>query len=340
LCARAAVVDDEVTSTTGGPVLVLDTDLLPRQERAAAFQDTISGHASSSLVDFEDQPDFHARVHFFSFGAGRVFNVEARGNALRRTSRIARRDEQQAIALALPLGGANRFRWAREEALVRPHDLLLVDLDAPYEYGWSGSGTSYAFQVDRDRLGLGMDTIARATTRLPSSPLYGLVRDHVRSLTTRAHRLARSDAAAQLGDVTIELMHALVLSAAHADGTRPPTGPAVLVHAVQGYVRRHLSEHDLTPTRIAGAHHVSVRQLYLACEREGVALEPWIIAQRLERARSELATAAGRQRTIAAVAHAWGFASASHFTRRFRGAYGLTPREWRDAEVTAPGTDP
>ncbi|MDX2681609.1 AraC family transcriptional regulator [Streptomyces sp. NY05-11A] len=35
-------------------------------------------------------------------------------------------------------------------------------------------------------------------------------------------------------------------------------------------------------------------------------------------------------RTIAAVAGRWGFLSAAHFSRVFRSAYGLSPREWRD----------
>jgi AraC-like DNA-binding protein len=34
---------------------------------------------------------------------------------------------------------------------------------------------------------------------------------------------------------------------------------------------------------------------------------------------------------IAATARACGFADASHFARRFRGAYGLSPREWQQA---------
>jgi AraC-like DNA-binding protein len=311
-------------------VLVLDTNLLLPGERAAAFQDAISGHASTSLVDFEDQTDFAARVHFFPLGAGRVFNVEATGNTLLRTPRIARRDEQDAIALALPLAGANRFRWAREERLLQADELLLVDLEAPYEYGWVGSGTSYAFQVDRDRLALPMDTIARASTRLPSSPLYELVRDHVRSLTTQAHRLAASDSAARVGDITIDLMHALLVSAGQDEKSGPAISSAVLVHQVKFYVRRHLRDQNLTPLQIAGAHYISVRQLYKVCQQEGVGLEAWIIHQRLEAAKADLASRAGRQRTIATVAYAWGFGNASHFTKRFRAAYDMTPSEWRE----------
>ncbi|WP_369265322.1 AraC family transcriptional regulator [Streptomyces sp. R35] len=53
-----------------------------------------------------------------------------------------------------------------------------------------------------------------------------------------------------------------------------------------------------------------------------------MIEQRLEGARSTLASPVGRTRTIGSVARAWGFTDPSHFTRRFKEAYGVTPQEW------------
>ncbi|MFD0475165.1 AraC family transcriptional regulator [Nonomuraea thailandensis] len=41
-------------------------------------------------------------------------------------------------------------------------------------------------------------------------------------------------------------------------------------------------------------------------------------------------------RTIDAIARTWGFTSPAHFARRFRQAYGSTPRTWRAA--SAPNT--
>ncbi|WP_442819328.1 AraC family transcriptional regulator [Streptomyces sp. NBC_01236] len=62
-----------------------------------------------------------------------------------------------------------------------------------------------------------------------------------------------------------------------------------------------------------------------------MSLEQTIIEQWLEGARSTLASPVGRTRTIGSVARAWGFTDASHFTRRFKEAYGVTPKEWRRA---------
>lgn len=38
---------------------------------------------------------------------------------------------------------------------------------------------------------------------------------------------------------------------------------------------------------------------------------------------------------MAAVAHRWGFSSPSHFSRTFRGAYGMSPSEWQALATSA-----
>ncbi|MDJ0485782.1 helix-turn-helix domain-containing protein [Rhodococcus qingshengii] len=58
-------------------------------------------------------------------------------------------------------------------------------------------------------------------------------------------------------------------------------------------------------------------------------MEQWIITQRLQKARDELARPATVDLPIATVAHRAGFVDAGHFSRRFRQAYGLSPTRWR-----------
>jgi AraC-like DNA-binding protein len=98
---------------------------------------------------------------------------------------------------------------------------------------------------------------------------------------------------------------------------------------VQTYIGRRLADPGLTPDGIARAHNVSLRQLYKAFARAELSLEQWIIDQRLEAARTHLARPTGQRRSIAATARAWGFPDPSHFARRFRDAYGMTPRAWQ-----------
>jgi AraC-like DNA-binding protein len=88
----------------------------------------------------------------------------------------------------------------------------------------------------------------------------------------------------------------------------------------------HLGDRDLTPARIAAAHHISVRRLYSVLSSAGIGLGDWIRARRLEQCRAELAGGAPHL-TVAGVARRWGFVNAAHFSRVFREAYGVAPRD-------------
>ncbi|MFI0484918.1 helix-turn-helix domain-containing protein [Actinomadura sp. 9N215] len=56
----------------------------------------------------------------------------------------------------------------------------------------------------------------------------------------------------------------------------------------------------------------------------------WIRTQRLECARRDLADLAQRATPVQALAARWGFAHASDFSRAFRRAYGMSPRDYRE----------
>jgi len=144
-----------------------------------------------------------------------------------------------------------------------------------------------------------------------------------------AERLTGDPAAAALGTATVELARALLVSAAHADRHSREVLADTLLTRVRAYVRRHLTDPDLTPATIAAAHNVSLRHLYKTCARADLSLEQWIISERLRGAREEPLRPESRQRTVAAIARAWGFRDPTHFTRRFLAASGMTPAEWR-----------
>lgn len=100
---------------------------------------------------------------------------------------------------------------------------------------------------------------------------------------------------------------------------------------VKSYISQHLADPDLGAERIARAMFISVRQVYKLWETEPRPLGQWILERRLDAARHELTSQRGRSQTIAAIARRWGFADSTHFSRRFRQAYGMSPREWRHA---------
>lgn len=199
-----------------------------------------------------------------------------------------------------------------------PGELSLVSTPRPVTFVWLGPGGSRTLHLPPDELGLSAATVRRAAPRLAASPLHRLVAHHVQGLARDADALSATPAADALGRVCVDLVRALLVSAAGEEPT--------LIAQVRTHVRHHLGDPSLSPASVATALSVSPRQLYRACAAADLSLEQWIITARLAGARADLAD---RHLPIAAVARRWGFKDPTHFTRRFRAAYGVLPSEWR-----------
>jgi AraC-like DNA-binding protein len=216
---------------------------------------------------------------------------------------------------------------------------MLVDLTSPYEFAWSGHGASLAFQIDYADLGLSVETVRAATARLQSSPVYDLVLHHLSALPPISDALQGTRSGPMLGAATTDLVRALLASAADDDRHHRPAMADVLFTRITWYVRQHLADPQLSPAQVASEHYISVRYLYKLFASHNLSFEQWLINERLEGARRQLTAPATRHLPIAAVAARWGFADPGHFTRRFRRAYGMPPREWRRSGREVSGSE-
>lgn len=312
-------------------MLLLDTDAVAPEDRVSAFRAAFDRASVPCRIEHLGPDDrVHSRMNLWRFGRTSVFTTDATGFRLVRTPQHVRLESPPVIALAVQARAVGRFSQFGDDQVVRTGQLMLTDLTAPYAFSWSGVGGSRAFQVPADQLGLPPEVIRAAAPRLTSSPLHDLVRDHLLRLVREGDTLAADPGAAALGAATVELVRALLISVASPDARLTDEVRAeTLLTRVLAWARGHLTDPDLDARRIAAAHNVSVRQLYKVCAAGGVSLEQWLIAERLELARAELVAPSRRHRSIAAVAHSCGFADPSHFARRFRAAYGRSPREYQ-----------
>ena len=308
-------------------MLLLDIADLPAEDRVEALRAAFDQASVPCRIEHQG-PDgaVCARVHLWTFGRATLVTSDSSGFRVRPPLHV-HPESPPVVALAVQTRGIGQVGQFGADQLGHSGELTVSDLTAPYVFSWTGGGGSCAFQVPYDQLGLPADVIQAAGPRLRGSPLYQLVRDHLLRLVGLADVMAADPGAAALGTATTELVRALLESAAGRPA--PEVREHTLATRVLAYARQYLTDPGLTPERIARAHNVSVRQLYKACAGAGVRLEQWVIEQRLEAARAELAAPSGRRRSIAATARACGFADPSHFARRFRAAYGMTPRDWQ-----------
>lgn len=319
---------------------VLDTADLPVPDRVEAVYAAMLYASAPCYVIHEDPAgDVHARIGVWDLGGANIFVTKASGIRLLRTAKQAKQDAMPVIALSVQQLADGRHEQLSTQQVVPPGELMAVDLSAPYDFSWSGDGAAGCIQIPVDLLGLPVDVIRGAIANLNSSPYLGLVTHHVAHVVADAERLSADPASPALGAASVELARALLASAGHADSHSRAVLAETLLTRVRAHVRQHLGDPDLHPASIAAAHNVSLRHLYKVCAEAGFSLEQWIIGERLRAAHDELGRRDGRQRPIAAIARRWGFRDPTHFARRFRTAYGLSPQEFRRA-AGGRGPDP
>jgi AraC-like DNA-binding protein len=108
---------------------------------------------------------------------------------------------------------------------------------------------------------------------------------------------------------------------------------ATQISRVSQIVEAMLPEADLTLARLAEASGLAPRTLQKLLSAAGQTFAGYVRARRLERCRADLASPLSTGLSIAEISSRWGFSDPAYFSRAFRGAYGLSPREHRRVSI-------
>ncbi|MEV6308401.1 helix-turn-helix domain-containing protein [Streptomyces sp. NPDC051840] len=310
----------------------LDTAFIRPKDREEVIRHAVWN--SVVVVDIDHRPpasEISARMDINTIGPLRISSARATAATLRRTEQLVRKDEEPSLFLSLQVTGTSMGTQSGRECVLRPGEFAVFRSNAPYTLLFDEGVDSHFLRLPLAALAL-PDRLLRDTTTVAlgsGNPLAPLAYSYFSQLAASKdlHPSAYADAAVAPG---IELLRA-VLIAQHGD-SGPARAPleATLSLRITHYIREHLADPGLSAAQIAFAHGISVRHLYVVLAESGISLGDWIRARRLAECKRELAGPKGRLRTIAATGRSWGFVNATHFSKVFKDAYGISPRAWRD----------
>jgi len=99
---------------------------------------------------------------------------------------------------------------------------------------------------------------------------------------------------------------------------------------IKALIEECLTQPDLSVETIATECGISVRSVQRAFSNDPEGpVSAYIWRRRLAHCASSLRDPHSARRSITDIALAWGFSSSSHFSRAFRGAFGISPRDFR-----------
>ncbi|GAA3387073.1 helix-turn-helix domain-containing protein [Streptomyces roseoviridis] len=341
---------------------VFRSEDVPTEDRFDCWRE-LTGRTRHCEAISPHAADYRAELRHMEMGPVTVWKTSIPPTRFVRNATMARRDDPELYHLTLVLDGDLAVSPdAGPTATVGPSCLTLIDSSTPYDVRSydAGSYDARAYETrsagpERDRV-VGGVAVDLPKAMLPLSPhrvrhLLGrslparegtgaLLADFLVGLERQAAFLQPSDGP-RLGTVVRDLMAAWLAHLLEAEAALPPeTRQEALLQHIRAFIQRNLHDPELTPGVIAAAHHISLSHLHRVFTRQsgGETVAASIRAQRLDRAHRDLADPALQTTPIHAVAARWGMTRASDFTRAFRAAYGLSPKEHRQRSLSGADT--
>ncbi|MGW3078743.1 MULTISPECIES: helix-turn-helix domain-containing protein [unclassified Kitasatospora] len=239
-------------------------------------------------------------------------------------------DPEDCLYVLLHVGGTALVRRHGVSTVLEPGDLLIGATRHPAVLLRDAECRMVEFRIPCFYLGVRQADVRRAGGLVArgSEGVGSLAAQFLRTLVvqSRAHRARPGN---HLARSVCDIVAVLVAELLEREAPERPGGAAELLARIRAHIEENLADPDLAPESIARSQHISVRYLHKLFQQDGTTVGQFVRQRRLDACRRELERPSRRQRSVSAVAHRWGFVSHSHFSRTFRDAYGLSPREWQ-----------
>ncbi|MGW6983445.1 AraC-like ligand-binding domain-containing protein [Streptomyces sp. NPDC054932] len=310
--------------------VVFTTSPLSPYERADYWHSLVSDTFIPLDVTLHEPEPSAGSIASERLGPLQISAVQAGPQTVSRDRRLISRGGEQFMTVTFQHTGTARLTQDGREALVKPGTFTCSDAGRPYRREQPDYFRFTAVRVPKSALGVS-DSALRAVTGTVFSGDRGTSGLVSGFLTRLADRASGFDAytGQQLAMTATDLLTVLVRERQGLLDPYASEAARGILARVKAYVLASLADPGLTPEHIAAAHHISVRYLHKLFQPEGTTVGSWIRHERLERCRRDLARQVGPAPTVTAVGQRWGFTNPSHFSRAFRAAYGMSPREWQ-----------
>lgn len=312
----------------------LSTDCVGAEDRAAWFREDVSARFGIGTVCPADGDAFNAEMTLTSLGDAQLLEIAASPLSIERNLRDVSSADPNLVVFGLVLEGQGRLEQLGRTATLAAGDLVLCVSRHPLKLSFTSAFRQLLFYAPRSQLDARLCDLEKiAAVRIGCAEgVAALTSDFLRSLSARGPTLAGLHPA-----ISAHALDLLALTHGATQPAAPLSGKQHTLDRIHAFIDANLANPALGPDVVAKHLRISRRYLYKLLSERGESLGDRIRKGRLERCKQLLADPDELHRHVSEIAFANGFSDPSHFSRVFKDAYGMTPREFRrQVEATLP----
>ncbi len=290
--------------------------------------------ACNNLVDHDSRPQcrqtFHAKMQTGDLADVGLVLFENAPMGISHTTHHTRRMRADELFVCRQAAGTLALDQNGREVLLEAGDVTLLDPRLPYFGRFSSNSSLLVLKVPRRdleaRLGNPREMTCHAIKG--SQPENGLVSAFLDMLPANAGNLG----AAAKDIVKNQALDLFSVSWAQTmEGRKPRVSSArsLALLSLRAAIDARLADPALDAQIVAAAAGVSVRYANALLAQQDMSIMRLVHAKRLEQCQKALEDPLQTHRMISEIAYGWGFTDMTHFARRFKAAYGLSPSDWR-----------
>ncbi|MFM0220706.1 AraC-like ligand-binding domain-containing protein [Paraburkholderia dipogonis] len=247
-----------------------------------------------------------------------------------RTRQHIARSENDAIKVIVPLSGAISVSQDGHEAQVRAGQFFVIDPAKPYEESITEDLHFIWLHVPRASVTaqIGRIEAVTATALGNETPYARLSMNYVLSLSKVWDDMT-GDAGAHANSVALDLLTMAFWERTQQVRLHTSVHRTALFQRAKSFIDEHLADPSLTLAGVAAALDISTRHVRELLAEGGVSYRRYVLEQRLARCAKDLADPCMAHRTVTDIGYSWAFFDSAHFSKAFKAAYGISPRDYR-----------
>ena len=303
------------------------TSDVPTRQQFAYWREAVCEAVMNVATEDAIDGDFYGNIACSDYGGLRFATFTSTPHRIvRRPSHIGRSNSAHYL-ISLQRSGIGRMQQANQSCELQAGDIGIVDGARPFSVLFPQTVDRAVAVIPSAMLnGRAPWLRDRPIGRMKHDPeLHPMLRMTIERLTSPTCQ--STDEAELLAD---NLCNLVALLTAHSNSERNAAQERLSeTERMLAFIRRHLSDPDLSPQSLASYLNVSIRTVHNRFEAVETSFGRALLELRLDGAQRALADPRQAMYSVTQIAYGVGFNDLSHFSKAFRAKFGTPPRQYR-----------